>query len=105
MFFRTLACLPALTGAWAERGGGIAKSVGSYSDALIDVATFIRPDLGRIDGRPGPRTLNMSRLGDILTDPHAGCDDGPGRPRIGRVELEPARHRAQRRAGPPRPRT
>ena len=52
MFFRTLACLPALTGAWAERGGGIAKSVGSYSDALIDVATFIRPDLGRIEGRP-----------------------------------------------------
>ena len=37
MFFRTLGCLPALTGAWAERGGGIAKSVGSYSDALIDV--------------------------------------------------------------------
>ena len=34
MFFRTLACLPALTGAWAERGGGIARSVGSYSDAL-----------------------------------------------------------------------
>ncbi|MET0663547.1 MAG: molybdopterin-dependent oxidoreductase [Ilumatobacteraceae bacterium] len=78
MFFRTLACLPALTGAWAERGGGIAKSVGSYSDALIDVATFIRPDLGRVDGHPGPRTLNMSRLGDILTDPHAGCGTGPG---------------------------
>ena len=78
MFFRTLACLPALTGAWAERGGGIARSVGSYTDALIDVGTFIRPDLGQVEGRPAPRTLNMSRLGDVLTDPHAGCGTGPG---------------------------
>ncbi len=78
MFFRTLACLPALTGAWAERGGGIAKSVGSYSDALVDVPTFIRPDLTRRGGRPEPRTLNMSRLGEILTTPHAGADTGPG---------------------------
>ena len=78
MFFRTLACLPALTGAWADRGGGIAKSVGSYGDALIDVAAFMRPDLGRAAGHDEPRTLNMSRLGDILTDPHAGCEAGPG---------------------------
>ena len=62
----------------AERGGGIAKSVGSYSDALIDVPTFIRPDLGRSDARPEPRTLNMSRLGEILTAAHAGCETGPG---------------------------
>ena len=46
MFFRTLGCLPALTGAWAERGGGIAKSVGSYSDAL-DRRRRVHP--------PGPR--------------------------------------------------
>ena len=36
MFHRTLACLPLLTGAWAERGGGIAKSVGSYTEGHID---------------------------------------------------------------------
>ena len=24
MFFRTLACLPALVGAWRDRGGGLA---------------------------------------------------------------------------------
>ena len=77
MFYRTLACLPALTGAWAERGGGIAKSVGSYSDALVDGVAFMRPDLERADGRSEPRTLNMSRLGEILTSPHAGEDDGP----------------------------
>ncbi len=78
MFFRTLGCLPALTGAWAERGGGIAKSVGSYSDALVDAAALFRPDLhARPDGRE-PRTLNMSRLGEILTAEHAGETDGVG---------------------------
>jgi len=76
MFFRTLACLPALTGAWAERGGGIAKSVGSYSDDLVDSA-FMRFDLEHVDGHPEPRTLNMSRLGNILMSPTAGETDGP----------------------------
>ena len=78
MFFRTLGCLPALTGAWAERGGGIAKSVGSYADALIDVPALFRPDLERANGRDEPRELNMSRLGEILTEPHAGAASGPG---------------------------
>jgi len=78
MFYRTLACLPALTGAWAERGGGVAKSVGSYADAIVDIAAFMRPDLERADGRSEPRELNMSHLGRILTSPHAGEADGPG---------------------------
>lgn len=78
MFYRTLACLPALTGAWAERGGGIAKSVGSYSDAVVDIAALIRPDLERAGGRAEPRELNMSHLGRILTSPHAGEREGPG---------------------------
>ncbi len=77
MFFRTLACLPALTGAWAERGGGIAKSVGSYTEGLIDEPAYFRPDLETAGGRPEPRTLNMSRLGEILTSPTAGTDAGP----------------------------
>ena len=66
MFYRTLAVLPALVGAWADRGGGLSRSVGSYHDALIDEAALSRPDL--LAGRP-PRTLNMSRLGEALTDP------------------------------------
>ena len=78
MFFRTLGCLPALTGAWAERGGGIAKSVGSYSEDLIDVNALFRPELERAGGRREPRTLNMSLLGEILTSPHAGGTGGPG---------------------------
>ena len=36
MFFRTMAVLPALVGAWQDRGGGLARSVGSYQDALVD---------------------------------------------------------------------
>lgn len=73
MFFRTLACLPALTGAWAERGGGIAKSSGSYTEGQIDMDVMLRPDLERVDAR----TLNMSRLGQILTERHAGEASGP----------------------------
>jgi anaerobic selenocysteine-containing dehydrogenase len=78
MFYRTLACLPALTGACALRGGGIAKSVGSYSDDLVDGVAFHRPDLETAGGRRPARTLNMSLLGRILTEPHAGEADGPG---------------------------
>ena len=78
MFFRTLACLPALIGAWAERGGGVSRSVGWWTDGQIDETAFLRPDLGiGPDGRLA-RTLNMSRLGEILTEPSAGCDSGPG---------------------------
>ena len=65
MFYRTLACLPALTGAWRDRGGGLFRSVGSWQDALVDEAALGRPDL--LAGR-AVRTLNMSRLGEILVD-------------------------------------
>lgn len=65
MFFRTIACLPALIGAWKHRGGGIARSVGMWHGSVIDEAALTRPDL--LAGR-SPRTLNMSRLGEILTD-------------------------------------
>ena len=65
MFFRTIACLPALIGAWKHRGGGIARSVGMWHGSVINEAALTRPDL--LAGR-SPRTLNMSRLGEILTD-------------------------------------
>jgi anaerobic selenocysteine-containing dehydrogenase len=66
MFYRTLAVLPALVGAWQDRGGGLARSVGSYHDAIIDEAAVVRLDL--LPG-PLPRAINMSRLGEALTDP------------------------------------
>jgi anaerobic selenocysteine-containing dehydrogenase len=36
MFFRALACLPALTGAWRHRGGGLACSVGAWAETNVD---------------------------------------------------------------------
>lgn len=66
MFYRSLAVLPALVGAWQDRGGGLARSVGSYHDAFVDGFALVRPDL--LAGRT-PRTINMSRLGEALTDP------------------------------------
>ena len=44
------------------------RSVGSWQDATIDDAELSRPDL--LAGRT-PRTLNMSRLGEILLDERA----------------------------------
>src|SRR5690606_18932137 len=66
--FRTMACLPALTGGWRDLGGGLFRSVGSWQDQLVDWSALTRPDL--LAGRT-PRTLNMSRLGAVLleTDP------------------------------------
>lgn len=63
MFFRTLACLPALVGAWRDRGGGLSRSIGTWSDRCLDIAALTRPDLA---AGPWPRQLNMSRLGEIL---------------------------------------
>lgn len=65
MFFRTLACLPALTGQWRHRGGGLARSVGSWSEVNVDDSVF---DVGRLAaGRPR-RGINMNHLGRALTD-------------------------------------
>ncbi|MFZ9042028.1 MAG: molybdopterin-containing oxidoreductase family protein [Ilumatobacteraceae bacterium] len=65
MFYRTIACLPALTGAWRHRGGGLFRSVGAWQDEVIDEHALARPDL--LAGR-NVRTFNMSRLGEILLD-------------------------------------
>lgn len=65
MFHRALACLPALVGAWRDRGGGLARSVGSWQDLLVDDHALDRPDLL---GERSPRWINMSRLGEALTD-------------------------------------
>jgi len=65
MFFRTLACLPALVGAWQDRGGGLARSIGVWTGSVVDDDALERPDLL---GDRRPRWVNMSRLGEILTE-------------------------------------
>jgi anaerobic selenocysteine-containing dehydrogenase len=63
MTCRTLACLPALTGAYADpHGGALLSSGGAFE---LDFTAFERPDL-----TPAPtRVVNMIQLGRALTDP------------------------------------
>jgi len=59
---RTIACLPALTGAWREAAGGLVLTTADFYG--FDHQALERPDL--LAGRR-PRTINHSQLGDALT--------------------------------------
>jgi anaerobic selenocysteine-containing dehydrogenase len=61
---RAIACLPALTGAWRDRAGGVLLS--SSGMFPVDKAALQRPDL--LAGR-SPRTINMITIGDDLLRP------------------------------------
>src|SRR5215212_1721970 len=61
--YSTIASLPALTGAWRDRGGGCSYIPLATAAAVSDY------HLQREDLRPGAvRTINMSQLGEALTD-------------------------------------
>ncbi len=67
MAVRTIACLPALVGAWRDAGGGLLLSTsGAFP---LNYAALERPDLCP----PGTRALNMVELGRILLE----VDDPP----------------------------
>jgi anaerobic selenocysteine-containing dehydrogenase len=59
---RTIACLPALTGAWRDAAGGIVLTTADFYG--FDHAALERPDL--LAGRR-PRVINHARLGEALT--------------------------------------
>ena len=59
---RTIACLPALTGAWRDPAGGIVLTTADFYG--FDHAALERPDL--LAGRR-PRVINHSKLGEALT--------------------------------------
>jgi anaerobic selenocysteine-containing dehydrogenase len=60
-FFRTIVCLPSLTGAWKHKGGGYSRSVGSYAGGFVNDAWFDAP-------QSAPRrAISMNRLGWALT--------------------------------------
>ena len=63
MTVRTLACLPALTGAYADPHGGALLS--STQAHAFDFRVLERPDL--MPAR-APRAINMIQLGRVLTD-------------------------------------
>src|SRR5713101_1189976 len=67
MAVRSVACLPALVGAWRDpAGGALLSSSGAYP---VDHQALERPDLIW----NAPRTINMSTIGDALLD----ADDPP----------------------------
>ena len=61
---RAIACLPALTGAWRDRAGGLLLS--SSSNFQVNKQDLHRPDLL---GARRPRMLNMSTIGNDLNNP------------------------------------
>ncbi|WP_423759106.1 molybdopterin-containing oxidoreductase family protein [Burkholderia sp. NLJ2] len=65
---RAIASLPALTGAWRDRAGGLLLS--SSESAPVNQEALLRPDL--MPGWPHklPRIINMNAIGDALL--HAG---------------------------------
>lgn len=63
MMFRTLACLPILTGSWRHRGGGLCRSTGAFQFSMLNMDELLMPWLQK----PGVRTLNMRDLGRDLT--------------------------------------
>jgi len=60
---RTIACLPALVGAWRDLAGGIVLTAAHFY--RFDHAALERPDL--LGGRK-PRTINQSKLGEALLE-------------------------------------
>ena len=68
---RAIACLPALTGAWRHRAGGLLLS--SSGNFNINKQALSRPD---VLGTRRPRTLNMSTLGNDLNR-KASAEWGP----------------------------
>ena len=64
MQFRTMACLPVLTGAWRHRGGGLARSTHKLHFAVLDMDSVTRPEAHK----PGVRVLNMRDIGKDLCD-------------------------------------
>jgi anaerobic selenocysteine-containing dehydrogenase len=60
---RTIACLPALVGAWREAAGGLVLTTADFYD--FDHHGLERPDLL---GDRRPRVINQSRLGEALLE-------------------------------------
>jgi anaerobic selenocysteine-containing dehydrogenase len=64
-------CLPAVRGAWRQRGGGLLQANG----ALYDLDVTLIEGLDRLD--TSVRRLDMSRIGPVLTGDRGDLGDGP----------------------------
>jgi anaerobic selenocysteine-containing dehydrogenase len=65
MTFRTISCLPALVGAWRERGGGLLHTTASPFFEALNTAAVRKPQWQDAT----IRSINMFQLGQALTDP------------------------------------
>ena len=63
MIFRALACLPTVTGQWRHLGGGLSRSVGSWSGDFVDDSVF------DAETTTYTRSLPFTQLGRVLADP------------------------------------
>ena len=61
--FRAVSCLPALTGAWRDVGGGISHFTGDLFYAALDYRAVLAPS----HLPQAPRTVHLSQLGQVLT--------------------------------------
>ena len=65
MSFRAISCLPALVGAWRERGGGLLHHTMAFHTQALNGRALRMPEL---ENR-STRIVNMVQLGRTLTDP------------------------------------
>jgi len=63
MMFRTIACLPVLTGAWRHRGGGLTRSCHAVTLPALNLQGLTRSDLED----KSIRSVNMAQIGAALT--------------------------------------
>ncbi len=78
---RLIALLPCLVGAWRHPAGGLLLSASGWFKPAVRSAWLQRPDLlqavhGAAGSGRGPRTINMSTIGDDLLR-QASADFGP----------------------------
>ena len=90
--YRTVACIPALAGSWRAPRRRAARTSRARRPNALDTGVARR---GRRSQRGTPRAINMSQLGEALTD--AALD--PPVDGAGRAGLEPGRDRARPGAG------
>jgi anaerobic selenocysteine-containing dehydrogenase len=64
MTYRTIACLPALVGAWRHLGGGLLHMTHDAHFEALNIASLVMPQLQDTS----IRSVNMVQLGRVLTD-------------------------------------
>lgn len=64
MTYRTITCLPALTGAWRDRGGGLLHTVSRLRMLALNMPSVEMPELEDTS----IRSINMVQVGRALTD-------------------------------------